>query len=283
MVNVFVPWILFSTVFALVSFSYHYKSPMACFMVIALLLLKTVGVSGLFWQSARIRKEKEIDEDHEPMWYGFLCVTCLLAIVVGVILGYHNFNLHMDTVYDFENLATYRDVDPAKFVGQQLVDAGRVQFNSEAHLDISKSMAFKSHDIYCVAPIVSPSTSATTYVDFWAVGKNCCSGTSADFHCGGYKDTTAHGGLRLMDDASRPFYRLAVQQAEATHKIVTHKPLFFVWGTDPIKYTEDLRYKGRTLYIMGVFSAFVVQCVFVVMATLVFAKTFPRRTTSGHH
>lgn len=285
-VNVFVPWCLFCVVFSLVSFSVHFTAPATCFSVIAFLLVIFAGTFALMWQSARIRKEREAEEEEEsePMWYGFLCITSCLAIALGVLIGFHNYDVHMSTVFTYETLATYRDVDPASYVGQQLVDAGRVQFNDKSHIDISKSMAFKSRDMYCVAPIVSPKTNSKTFVDFWVVGKNCCSGHSADFHCEGFDNASFKGGLRLMDESERPFYRLAVQQAEATYKISTRKPLFFVWGADPVKYTDDLRHNGLMLYTMGILTAFVVQCFLVASATLAFSKAFPtRKSAHGHH
>jgi len=276
-VNVLVPWLVFCVVFALVSFSVHYNSPATCWGCIALVFFLSVGTSGLLFQMARVRQERETADEYEPMWYGFVCITCLLAIVLGIILGFHNYDLRMDKVYSFSNLATYRDVDPASYVGQQLVDAGRVQFNNNTYLDISKSMGFKDSDVYCVAPIVSDKTSSQSYQDFWAVGKNCCSGVSADYHCAGFDDSRNRGGLRLMDDASRPFYRLAVQQAEATYKIKTHKPLFFVWGEDPIKYTDNLQSSAHQMYVAGIAAAFCVQLFLVATATLVFSKIFPTR------
>lgn len=277
LVSVLVPWVVFCMVFYLMSFKVHYDSPWACWSLTALIFLLSVGASGLLLQVARVRRERDVEEQYEPMWYGFLCITCFLGIVVGIALGFHNF-ARTSQAYEFQNLATYHDIDPANYVGQQLVDAGRVQFSDKAYLDIGKSMGFKDSDIYCVAPIVSPKSAPESYVDFWAVGKNCCSGVSADFHCKGYLDTHNKGGLRLMDDSSRPFYRLAVQQAEATYKIKTHKPLFFVWGEDPIKHTDDLQHNAYTIFICGLFAALIVQLFLVITATLVFAKIFPSRS-----
>eukprot|EP00438_Fugacium_kawagutii_P029114 Skav233711 [mRNA] locus=scaffold2120:100002:105477:+ [translate_table: standard] len=117
-------------------------------------------------------------------------------------------------------------VNPGREKGQQLMDAGRVYFEDGTGLDTSKSMAFRNLDRYCVAPIV-----------FGQVGVNCCSGTTADFRCGEFDNPKARSGLRLMrqmpraggletasermtvtlnqGEDQRPFFRLAVQQAEA--------------------------------------------------------------------
>merc|ERR1740121_3126179 len=102
------------------------------------------------------------------------------------------------------NLNTYSDVDPSQMKGQQLMDAGRIVFTQNSKLDIRRSMSFKNLDSYCVAPITIGNEN-TTYAalasyDFWAVGINCCSDNTADFHCGEFDNSKAHAGLRLMRD-----------------------------------------------------------------------------------
>ena len=75
-----------------------------------------------------------------------------------------------------------RMVYPNRMLGQQLLDAGIVQFAPGSQLDVKKSMGFKNGELYCVAPIVFGTASPVSY-DFWAVGKDCCSGSQADFSC----------------------------------------------------------------------------------------------------
>jgi hypothetical protein len=279
--NVFIPVLVFCLVFGIVSFQVHFAAPWACYALVALIFLLTVGVFGALAQLANVHKHKETEDEHSPMWYNFLAACCLLAIIAGVVFGLQNYS-RMETYYNYHHLNTYTNVDPGAYVGEQLVDAGRVTFKDDVHLDISHSMGFKSSELYCVAPIVSPGMNKDTHYDFWAVGKNCCSGVAADFHCQGFKDAVNMGGLRLMNDAERPFYRLAVQQAEATYKITTHKPLFFIWQWDVLQWTEDLRTLAYRSFFFALFTAFVVQIFLVMVATLVFAKDLPNRQWGKH-
>merc|ERR1719506_167791 len=154
------------------------------------------------------------------------------------------------------NLAHYHDVDTNVYLGQQLMDAGQVDFKKGTALDLGRSMGFKNHDIYCVAPIVTKGSGAQS-VDFWAVGKNCCSGVAADFHCSGFSDPKATGVIRNMHDEDRAFYRLAVQQAEATYKITASHPLFFEWVHSAQEAIDHFWHKGLTTYLLWICSYFV--------------------------
>merc|ERR1740138_711037 len=140
-------------------------------------------------------------------------------------------------------------------------------------------MGFRNDKVYCVAPIVSQyegaagNSNMSTY-DFWAVGVNCCSGNQKkpDFHCGEFNNARAGAGLRLMRDDERPFFRLAVQQAEAMWRIRADHPLFFYWMHDPIAEVSSYYDEGVKYYLLGIFSHFLLQLFLVIVACLAFSK-----------
>lgn len=159
-----------------------------------------------------------------------VCLCILMAMLIGFMWGDHIHTRFIRPYDDLVNLNNYPSVHPGQYTGQQLMDAGQIDFVAGSHLDLSKSIGFKNEDIYCVAPIVGPGQNAgnaTTY-DFWAVGTNCCSGHAADYHCGEFNNPSAHKGLRLMRDDTRNFFRLAVQEATAAYNIEAKPPSFHV-------------------------------------------------------
>merc|ERR1719265_1535801 len=183
-----------------------------------------------------------------------------------------NYVNHMEPYYNLLNLEQYQDIDTTQYVGLQLQDAGRISFAPGTVLDLGHSMGFKSHDVYCVSPIRTAGGTPAASIDFWAVGKNCCSGVQADFHCSGFSDPKATGALRLMNNADRPFYRLAVQQAEATYKMVASPPLFFRWVHNADEEVESFNRKGILSYVSGVATYFIFQAFITLSATLAFSK-----------
>jgi len=261
--NIFLPWFLFCTIYACMSFTVHYSKPTLVWMLVA----GGFGIALL----AGIMAYRAKQRDRDPMWYTFAALSFFLAVCLATTFGDMNFWYNMQPYYDIENLNTYPSVNPAREHGQQLMDAGRVYFADGTVLDPKKAMGFKNLDLYCVAPIVSGSQQLASY-DFWAVGINCCSGVSSDFRCGEFNNPHARSGLRLMRDDQRPFFRLAVQQAEAAYNLKATHPLFFYWMQDPVAEMNSYRDDGFKYYLLGVFTYFAFNLFCVVAAVVGFSK-----------
>mmetsp|Transcript_22199 Transcript_22199/g.52288 ORF Transcript_22199/g.52288 Transcript_22199/m.52288 type:complete len:117 (-) Transcript_22199:78-428(-) len=108
--------------------------------------------------------------------------------------------------------------------------------------------------------------------DYWAVGLNCCEGQSPDFQCGEYNNGHARAGLRLMSDDQRPFFRLAVQQAEAAYNIRAEHPMFFHWVQDPVALMASWTEAATRFMLMSSFCFFVLNFFCVSCAVVVFSK-----------
>lgn len=264
----FVPWSAFAVVSGVLTFTLHYDSPglcwfivwsvgalvlVCCYLAVKLLYMRFIG------HAAR-----------DPTWYILLAVSLLCAWGVAVFLGSVNYWSNVRPVKDIELLSVYPHVDLSKVSGQQLMDTGRVTFVEGTHLDLKRSMGFKNLERYCVAPITVGNTTLATY-DFWAVGLNCCSG-AGDFHCGEYSNPRARSGLRLMREDQRPFYRLAVQQAEASFGISSPHPLFFYWMQDPVAELDAYQSDAVKYYIFGLLSFLCFQTFNVLVAIVLRTK-----------
>jgi hypothetical protein len=267
----FCPWLLFCFVYLVFGFWLRYAYPMVADALVLVAFL--VGVGPCLYWSLRAIKGKMFDQQYVPTWWIFLLITSLVAFFLGMEQGAVCYTSYMKPYYDLKNLEGYSGIDTNDYLGMQLQDAGSISFSSGTTLDLQHSMGFKSKDIFCVSPIKSPvDQNVPTSIDFWAVGKNCCSGTQADFHCPGFSDPHASGALRLMSEEDRPFYRLAVQQAEATYKMTASHPLFFEWVHNADESMDNFFKTGWSHFVMYAVIYFLGQGFFVACATIAFAK-----------
>jgi len=260
----FMPWLLFSFHYAVVTFSIHYDYPFLCWAFVGLGVLLTLAMGALAWQRS---------QDSKLSWHLFLFFCCCLASVAGPLLGDINYWTNMQAYYDLKTLNVYEDVNPAKSHGQQMMDAGKVTFAHGASVDHTKAFKFQDLDSYCVAPIALGKSDLKIY-DFWAVGLNCCGWNATkqfDYKCGSHQSTSRQG-LRLMNENQRDFFRLAVQQAEAQHKILAKHPIFFYWTDDADADMLGYYEYGFKYFQAGVGAFFVVQIFLLIVSTVIFSK-----------
>lgn len=271
------PWGLFCIVYATMSFRWHYTQPALCALVVGIAMLTIVACGGVACVPLLRRLTAAGDEPRQPSWLLFLALSSAVAWTFGVVFGNANFRSNMQPYYDYANLNDYTRVDPSRMRGQQLMDAGRVNFTASTVLDLSKAMGFRDLDTYCVAPITVRRNDTVLQLqsyDFWAVGMNCCEGDKVadNFRCGEYSNPFAHQGLRLLRDDQRPYFRLAVQQAEASHNIKATHPLFFYWGSDALEEMQAFRDEGYKYCLIGMLGFFAFQVLCVGLATFGFSK-----------
>eukprot|EP00919_Chromeraceae_sp_WS-2016_P024206 GHVR01057280.1.p1 GENE.GHVR01057280.1~~GHVR01057280.1.p1 ORF type:complete len:292 (+),score=7.54 GHVR01057280.1:20-895(+) len=259
--NIFIPWFLFCGIFAALTFDVHYRRPFWAWFIVATGIAITLATYAIAFRAKTRSKD--------PAWFMFAGIAMTIAVVLATVLGDMNFHFYMSKYYDISNLQVYEDVKPDMDMGQALMDSGKVYFAAGTTLKATLSAGFMNGDLYCVSAITRGSK--MTDYDFWAVGKNCCA-DRADFRCGEYANRRARSGLRLMEDEDRPFYRLAVQEAEAVFGITSRHPLFFYWMQDPLGEQNAFRDMGFKNFLVAIFSHFAFNLFCVVTATIAFAK-----------
>ncbi|CAK9035441.1 Pentatricopeptide repeat-containing protein [Durusdinium trenchii] len=274
LVSLFVPWFVFLAMFALWSFQLRYSAP-GKVLTITIILGTILGLFCLYRVQLSCRalwgNYDLVERGRFSVWSLFIAITAIVAFALGLSTGSFNYSEHMRGIYDVQSLNAYVEVNPATMRGQELMDAGRVQFVSGANVDLNLADGFKNTDVYCVAPITLNGASLASY-DFWAVGKNCCSDKLADFRCGAYKSQGLKGGVRITDDVDRDFYRLAVQQAQSAHAIKAIHPLFFEWTENSFDQMMEDERAGYQVFLMSMLGHFIFQAILVAIAVTCFTK-----------
>lgn len=260
-----VPCLLFNVVAAAIAFNIHYEHRWIMYLIVGSALLATLLVGGFAFRAGGKRKVSR------ESWMSALAIIMLVAFVLACVCGSILYNNYMLKYYEYHNLNHYADINPSHSRGQHVMDAGYIVFANGTFVDVPRSMGFKNVDLYCVAPIAFGNSPLVTY-DFWAVGKDCCDGLEATFHCDATKDTTARSGLRLLSDADRAYYRLAVQQAEETYKIKAEYPLFFEWTSDAEDKLDGWKHDARRDYLVWSGCVCALVFFFVVSTAVCFSK-----------
>jgi hypothetical protein len=263
-VNIVSPWLLFTGLMYVMTFDIHYQSPTLAWSLVA----AGIGLAAVMAWCGYNRKYEM--EDGKPAWFIYAAGAFFFASVFAAAFGNWVFALKMNSYFDLHSMNTYSGVNPMRVKGAMVSDAGRAYFSMNAHLDQKKAIAFKHMDTYCAVPITVGDDKLPNY-DFWAVGMNCCD--EGKFHCGADWDNfRARSALRLMDLDQAPFYRLAVQQAEAAYDISANHPVFFHWTQDPVKDINDRKHFALKMFFIGSGTYFIANFCAVVYATFAFAK-----------
>lgn len=243
--NVFLPWGVYCICCGLTSFSLMYERPkLVAVLIAAVFALWLACVHQAYWARRN---------NPDPTWYTYAAVAIGIAFFSGISSGLQNFNGQGAEYKQISSLKVVHKLDPNTATGLDVLDAGMVYFADNARLDGTRSWHFKQRRLYCVAPIVSNNSRT---IDFWAVGRDCCSIDSSDFRCGAWGASNAHTGIRVLDE-DVPYYRLAVQQAETLYGIISTHPTFFRWSRDPITEVANMGQAGFKTYRVQASFAFV--------------------------
>lgn len=271
-VNMLIPPILFTIVYTMMCFKYHYTYPRAVWLVAC------AGLLPIFYLMEAMRRARR-NPGADLRWYrlsiGLLALAEFLALLAGELVFWFFFYNY----YHITSMKTYTNISPAEVTGQRLMDAGIVHFAESTRLATDMGMSFTNWDVYCVAPIVIPGVEQASY-DLWAVGINCCRSEDPVFNCGETSNPMARAGLRQASEEHRLFFRLAVQQAEAAYNIQSNHPIFFYWTQDPTHDVDEFFIAGFKHWMMLVMLHFCVNAAIIVFFYTAFR---PNRAPASLH
>lgn len=265
LLNLFVPWATFILCCGLTSFWLLYKEPQ--------LVLSLLCLVYLCWVITILAAFAARKAEAEPTWFTYVAIVIGIAAIVGTFCGVNNFETYSRPYYEIHDLKVVREVDAGRELGQNLMDAGILFFDSTSGLDATRSWHFKQGKVYCVAPVIVNSTGPVTLsYDFWAVGVDCCSTQISDFRCGAdWSNLSAHSGIRVLDDDAVKNFRLAVKQAETLYGIVSTHPIFFTWSHDPIAEINGWREQAFKNFVFLICLAFALLLFGILVATCRYA------------
>lgn len=252
----FIPWYVFFYVYDATAMDMHRYFPWWCWFY-AVLAWGWVFVYWFLYTAARAA-----GRIFDAKWQFFLALQMMVTVCAATFLGNRIYFEYNEVIYNFKALEPYTNVNPAKDIGDEFLDAGQLYFKEGSHVDVARGIAFKNFDVYCVAPIIRKTLEneeeqaegqntvelpASGTVDFFAVGKNCCEPNGEKFACGDYGGD-ARSGLRVLEAADRPYYAMAAEAWTAKYKLPAKHPVFVSWVIDPLGVVGGIETASGKLY-----------------------------------
>lgn len=268
---VLLPWLIFVSVFAVMSFHFPRSLNWSSFVGSAQLSFAICGIclvivvafgcaAGSAW-----RRRPQSYSAQEPTWYTVLFVSALIAWVAGMWFGELNYRRNMQPWGQLTSMGNYSAVDPARVHGSAVADAGRISFKVGSKLDLHMAMAYKDVRTFCIAPLAWNESIANARYDFWTVGVDCCPLSHSDrlnWYCNPalkhrLSPVENMSGLRYLGDERG--FRSALQQAEAKFNITVADPVFLVSTDDADAMVDSYQDRGIRSFLSGILGHFVSQ------------------------
>lgn len=198
-----------------------------------------------------------------------LCLLCMGSALLGASLGLLDYHWNTIVWIEYSQGRVYSNVHPTADPGGYS-DASKIVFTDQAFVDTTRSVGYRSDDLWCAAPIFEKSGVETgalqsKQVNFWAVGVNCCR-NRASFQCGPVYGK-ARSGMRVVDasplrEEKVPNYMTAVRQAAATFGLVVPTDAIILrWTKDPDDTAAVYYDLALTMYGIAVFLFLLVDLV----------------------
>jgi hypothetical protein len=224
---------------------YHVISDLLL-LVVGLMVLAMVGMSLIVMQDRRkFMAEKEAAENatvilneetkrrkaNTVMQRSLVTVKsltpliCAASLIAGSVSGMSINMSELSDYWAYDQYRHYTNVDPSEPAASHS-DASVLVFMHGARPDGSRSMGYTRYGAtYCVAPIAleagySGDQPILSDIQYWAVGKDCCSGNEG-FACEGAREKNARTGLVKVNRTRRESSEWAPSQHEYIREILS--------------------------------------------------------------
>mmetsp|Transcript_1965 Transcript_1965/g.4489 ORF Transcript_1965/g.4489 Transcript_1965/m.4489 type:complete len:343 (-) Transcript_1965:73-1101(-) len=267
---VFLPWLIFVSVFAVMSFHFPRTLEWSSFVGSAQLSFAICGICFLIVVALGCAaicswRRPKFYSPQEPTWYTVLFLSTLIAWVAGMEFGDLNYRRNMQPWGKLINSGAYNNVDPVRVHGSSVADAGRISFKVGSKVEAQMAMAFTDDHSWCIAPFAWNESITDARYDFWAVGLDCCPKNHDErinWFCNPglqhrLSPVVSMTGLRYTGDERG--FRFALQQAEAKFNITVADPVFLVRTEDADAVVDSYQDRGIKNFLSGIFGHFVFQ------------------------
>jgi len=246
---ILLPSIVFLVVSCVIVFLFHTAQAVVWIMVVVCFLVSLLLMS--------VRKAPLRDGPNFWLNLGFLCV---LATLSATLTSVYNWQNHMARYWAYEGQRMYTNVLPSE-PALSHIDAGKIIFSSDAHLDLASYAEHKDGASFCVAPVVAAARQAV--VEYWATGVDCCGG--GNFTCGAIQGDAKGAGLVLLEAGrfssdNLASFRSAALKAGASHGTAPSQDALFVrWVEDAEEaqlafWSEGVRFLVGSIIVYSVLS-----------------------------
>lgn len=204
-------------------------------------------------------------------WIGLLTFE---AVVVSVVCGFFCYYGELVYFYKYEELRTYTNVGASQST-TQFSDAGMFLYTEDSKLDAARAVGYASRwhgGTFCVAPITDSTMSNADNINYWAVGRDCCS-PRGTFQCNDAQDQSTRSALIMLEpeeivrssmtwavsNSLMDVYMNAIRLQEANFFTQSApSPKLVYWSRDPIQMKDDY-------YHRAVVTCVVVSSIFFVL------------------
>jgi len=276
--NIFAPWFLFWAVYSATVGWLHKYWPIITWTIVVFAWVFVVVTTLAYRKAARRGKA------YDAIWGLFLTLSLAISIIAGTMIGNSEYETYWHSFYDFQALESYVNINPMVDYGKAYMDGGQYYFKEGSHVDVTRVVAFKNYDIYCIAPIVRQALEdegkkrsgkpplnlgPSGTIDWFAVGVNCCKPDGEDWTC---SPGNARSGLRVLEEDHRPFYNMAATMWKTKYDMPAKNPIFVEFMVDPLAKIGGLNVQGGLKYWANVYT-FLGWDVMIVLIFVIFLET----------